>query len=612
MCGIVGILGKETKNKESIVRNMNNAIIHRGPDDDGFFVDDDVALAMRRLSIIDISLGKQPIYSEDQNLLIFFNGEIYNYKELREDLISNGYKFKTNTDTEVIVHLYSQYGKGALSKLRGMFAFCIYDRSLKKIFIARDQFGIKPLYYFKKDNKILAFSSEIKSILFHPDFKKEVNDKAVFNYLKFQYNPLEETFFKNIFCLKPGHFLEVDVFSNSFVLERYYSFSFSDKREDDFDKVKNDLYSVLEDSVKHHLIADVSVGSFLSGGVDSSIIAFLIKKVSSKKNKTFTMSFDVSGEKKEARETSDFLDTEHFDITVSKDEYLKELPKVVWHFDEPVADPSAVGLYFLAKNASKEVKVVLSGEGADELFGGYNIYRAPLAYKYFSFIPKFILKFFVSLPFEYFGKNFLKRSLWKLSEWYFGQKYFNKSVFQDADLEFLWKGQKDYHKINSIYDNFFGKKLSDSEMMQVVDINTWLVGDILAKADKMTMAHSLELRVPFLDMQVSSLATKIKPEFKWKSGQTKYILRKAFQSLIPETTRLRRKLGFPVPIKDWFLFDSNFIYSEIVKNSYIKRNFNLEYIKQLFSGHISGKEDNARKIYILYLLAIWYNVFIEK
>lgn len=612
MCGIVGVLGKDTKNKNNIIQKMNDIISHRGPDDDGFFIDDDLALAMRRLSIIDLSSGKQPIFSADGNSLIFFNGEIYNYKELREELINKGYTFKTKTDTEVIIHLYDLYGKSSLSKLRGMFAFCIYDKNLKKLFLARDQFGIKPLYYLKKDSKILAFASEIKSLTVHPDFKKEVNDKAVFNYLKFQYNPLEETFFKNIFSLRPGSFIEVDMFSNSFSIDKYYNFSFLEKRESDFEKLKNKINATLEDSVSHHLIADVPVGSFLSGGVDSSIIAYLIKKVTNKKNKTFTMSFDISGEKEEAHQSSDFLETEHFDIVVSKDEYLKELPKVVWHFDEPVADPSAVGLYFLAKNARKEVKVVLSGEGADELFGGYNIYRAPLSYKYFSWFPKSILRFFVGLPFEYFGKNFMKRSLFKLSDWYFGQKYFNKSVFQNEDLELLWKGQRDFYKINNIYDSVIEKRYEDSEMMQIVDINTWLVGDILAKADKMTMAHSLELRVPFLDIEVAKVASSVKSDFKWQKGQTKYILRRAFEKLIPESTRLRKKLGFPVPLKDWLLSDCNFIYSEIVKNPYIKKNFNLEYIKKMFAQHISNSADNSRKIYILYLLAIWYNIFIEK
>jgi asparagine synthase (glutamine-hydrolysing) len=346
--------------------------------------------------------------------------------------------------------------------------------------------------------------------------------------------------------------------------------------------------------------------------VDSSIIAYLIKKASNKTNKTFTVSFDLSGEKEEAHLTSSALKTDHFDILVSKNEYFKEIPKVMWHFDEPVADPSAVGLYFLAKGAREQVKVVLSGEGADEFFGGYNIYRSPFVYRFFSWIPKFILRFFVSLPFDYFGKNFLKRALYKLSDWYFGQKYFNKSVLNEEDIDLLWKGQKDYLRLDYLYQSISDKNYSDSEIMQVVDINTWLVGDILAKADKMTMAHSLELRVPFLDVAVSKVAQIIKPEFKWKNGQTKFILREAFKNVIPEATRTRRKLGFPVPLREWILSDSKDIYLTIIKNNYIKKNFNLEYIKDLFDSHMSKKEDNTRKIYILYILSVWYNVFIEE
>lgn len=611
MCGISGIIEPKIKHKDKVIEAMVSRIIHRGPDEDGFYVDKNVGLGMRRLSIIDLSSGHQPITSEDENLLIFFNGEIYNYLELKKNLLEKNYKFKTDSDTEVILHMYEEYGEKMLTQLRGMFTFCIYDIEKKEVFVARDFFGIKPLYYLVQNEKIVAFSSEAKSFLSFPGFVPEVNDSAVYNYLSFQYNPLVESFFKDVYKLPPAHYMRINLASGEADIKKYWSFDFAQDRELDEKKTKIDLLYTIKDSVRHHMIADVPVGAFLSGGIDSSIITTLMQDIrGDKKIKTFTVGWDTLTEGLEAKETSDALGTDHTEITIDPKEYFSVLGKAVYHFDEPVADPSAIGIYFLAQEATKSVKVVLSGEGSDELFGGYNIYTTPFASNKMLWLPKPILDFAIKLPFNFFGKNYLKRVNQKLEDWYFGQKYFSDSIFDRGEIKKIWKGEKeDFQSMSPLYKKI--SRLSDSTKMQYVDINTWLVGDILAKADKMTMAHSLELRVPFLDIEVAELARTLPDRFKWNNGVTKYLLREAFSRVVPESTRNRRKLGFPTPIRDWMTKESVGIYDSILKNKYINEKLDIEYIKKLISDHVEGKKDNSRKIYTLLMLALWYDTFIK-
>lgn len=611
MCGVVGIIGKNIDKKEEAVSKMADRIAHRGPDDQGFYVDKNVGLGMRRLSIIDLSSGNQPITSEDENLLIFFNGEIYNYQELRAKYLSK-YKFKTDSDTEVILHMYEEFGEKMLQMLRGMFVFVIYNVKTKEVFIARDFFGIKPLYYLTQKERIVAFSSEIKSFLDIPNFTPEVNDNAVYNYLSFQYNPLTETFFKNVYKLPPGHFLKINTENGETIIEKYWSFDFSPNNKLDEGKIQKDIYETMKDSVAHHMIADVPVGSFLSGGIDSSIIATLMQEVrGDKKIKTFTVGFNTLTEGEEAKETSSFLETDHTEITIGPDEYFKELSKIVYHFDEPVADPSAVGLYFVAREAKKHVKVVLSGEGSDEFFGGYNIYLEPYARARLSWIPNIvvssIVKIFDGMQLDFWGTNYLRRLNRKLENWYIG----NASVFKQEELNQLWKTKDEkLLSLMPLYKNV--NRLSESVQMQYIDINTWLVGDILAKADKMTMANSLELRVPFLDTEVAKLTSTFPDNFKWRNGVTKYLLREAFKNVIPENTRNRKKLGFPTPVRDWFTSERTEVFDKILKNEYIKTKMQLGPINKLISDHISKKKDNSRKIYALLMLALWYDKFVKK
>src|SRR3989338_1264140 len=616
MCGITGILGKEIKDKDKSIRQMTNAISHRGPDDDGFFIDDYLGLGMRRLSIIDLAHGKQPITSFDDRFLIFFNGEIYNYKILREELKVKGKCFKTESDTEVVLSMFEVYGLQAFQYLRGMFVIAIYDKKEHKLILARDFFGIKPLYYLKKSNNIIAFSSEIKSFLALENFLPETNDAAVFNYISFQYNPLEETFFKNIFRLPPAHFLSIDLNTGVSEKKRYWQFEFKQDNSLNESKTAKKILAVMQDSVACHMIADVPVGSFLSGGIDSSIIATLMQKIrGGRKIKTFNVGFDSLSESMEAKETSIPLGTDHHEITIGPKEYFEVLPKAILHFDEPVADPSALGLYFLAKEAAKHVKVVLSGVGSDELFGGYNIYLTPFYSQKLLWVPKKIIKIFLELPFKFFGKNYLRRVSMKLEDWYIGQKYFNGSIFDRKEIEKLWRGDRiDFLSLDSIYRQTIG--LSDSTKMQYVDIHTWLIGDILAKADKMTMAHSLELRVQFLDIEVAHLARTLPDRFKWKfvgwHGTTKYLLREAFKNVLPESVRNRKKLGFPTPVKNWFTNERADVYDTILDNPYVKSHMDISYIKKLIDDHLIKKTDNSRKIYLLFVFSLWYNIFIKR
>ncbi len=609
MCGIVGLCHTPytPSNTKEAIEKMAQAIAHRGPDEDGFFVDSVVALGMRRLSIIDLSSGKQPIWSADGTTCIFFNGEIYNYKELKEELEQQGYHFKTKTDTEVILVMYMVHGKSMLSKLRGMFAFCIYNTMTGTVFLARDGFGIKPLYYWQREGSVIAFASEIKAFYGLPGFEKKVNDEAIYNYLSFQYNPLAETFFKEVYTLFPGHSMTIQPDKGAVTIEQYFDFTFDQKPMTEAEGKVETKQTIL-DSVEHHMIADVPVGSFLSGGVDSSIIGSSIQKIHPEPVHTFTVGFEGFSEGLEAKETADMIHSNHHEVLVSKEAYIASLPKVVWHFDEPVGDPSAVGLFFLAQKAREKVKVVLSGEGADELFGGYNIYREPLSVRrYIAWVPKKLLQLIVAVPLRFRGKELAYRTLHGLQNWYIG----NASVFRESEIQAMWKG-KPYHRFSlaPLYAQI--DHLSESTQMQYIDIHTWLIGDILAKADKMTMAHSLELRVPFLDMQVAHLGRRLPDNLKWKKRVTKYILRQAFVGDIPETTNKRKKLGFPVPLSTWLRDRENPLYAHLRQNSFLSQYITESAVDQLITEHLSGQRDNARKLYLLIMLSLWYSTCIQQ
>lgn len=613
MCGIAGII-HPTGGKDGAQRSLDlmlDRIIHRGPDDQGTYVDQTVALGMRRLSIIDVAGGKQPISSKDGSLIIVFNGEIYNFKELRAGLLARGHTFKTNTDTEVILHLYEECGAEVVQHLRGMFTFFIYDMKKGQILVARDPFGIKPLYYLEQDGAKRAFASEIKSLLTLPGYTKEVNEEAVYQYLSFQYNPLRETFFRNIYRVPPAIYLIINAVTGEAEEKHYWDLRFEQNAAMQEVEGEKELEAILRDSVEHHLLSDVPLGAFLSGGVDSALIVGAIRAIHpTGELRTFTIGSKEINEFAEAREQSDALHTTHTEIVLDPDEYFAKLPRIAWHFDEPVADPAAIALYFLAREASKHVKVVLSGEGADELFGGYGIYREPYSFaKFEKRVPKILrscLLLLTKLPIHFRGMNFLRRYQKLLADRYIGNAY----IFSDAEAKKIWRGKPHARlSLNPLYES--AKEWSDPTQMQYVDIHQWLPGDILAKADKMTMAHSLELRVPFLDMKVANFARTIPDDLKYKdgtAGNAKYLLRKAAKAFVPPTTQKRKKLGFPIPLAEWLRARTDW-QEKLLTHPFLIERFDMGLMKELVNDHVSGARNNARKLFIFMMLAAWHDAY---
>ena len=604
MCGFCGFTG-DIADRENIIIGMMNKIIHRGPDSAGTHSDEDVTMGFRRLSIIGLEDGSQPMYNEDGSIVICFNGEIYNYQPIKEMLIEKGHVFKSHADTEVLIHLYEEKGEEMLNDLRGMFAFAIYDMKNKKLFAARDFFGIKPFYYGVFNNHML-FGSEIKSFLAFPDFKKEVNTVALENYLTFQYSVLDETFFKGVYKLKPGHYL---VYKDGKIdIKRYFQPKFEPEKAGLQDTIKK-IEDVMLDSVKTHKISDVEVGSFLSSGVDSSFVAATFKG-----DKTFTVGFDYEkyNEIGYAEKLSEKVGIDNYSKIISTDEYWDSLGKIQYHMDEPLADPSAVALYFVSKLASKHVKVALSGEGADEFFGGYNIYREPMDLQITKLIPKPLRKgiaaIMKALPFRFKGKNYLIRASMDLEDRFIG----NAKMFSEKERERILKnptGKYNHKEITKPYYDFT-KGQDDVTRMQFIDLNLWMVGDSLLKADKMSMANSLEVRVPFLDKEVFEVARHVQPDYRVNREATKYAFRMAAKDYLPEEVASKKKLGFPVPTRVWLKDEK---YYNIVKTAFqseaAKKYFNTDKIVKYLDDHKNGKADNSRKVWTIYMFLVWYNQF---
>ena len=607
MCGICGFVG-DVISREETLKNMTDVITHRGPDSEGFFSDENIAMGFRRLSIIDLEQGSQPIYNEDKTLVLTFNGEIYNYRDLRKELIDSGHNFYTDTDSEVLIHGFEQWGEGLLPKLRGMFGFAIYNLIDKSLFLARDFFGIKPLHYALV-NENFIYGSEIKSILKFPNFEKRFNKKALDNYLSFQYCPPPETFFEGIYCLLPGHYLWFK--DGEFKTTRYFQPSFSPNENLTLDEAINKIENVFEDSVNAHKISDVEVGCFLSSGVDSSYVSTFFPG-----QKAFTVGFDFGERYNEisfAQRVSKHVGLEHHYKIISSEEFWGNIGKVQYMMDQPLADPSCIALYFVSKLASEHVKVVLSGEGADEFFGGYTIYyESPIFKTYQKILPKCVrrglAKIVNALPFHFKGQSFIDRASKDLDERFIGNAY----MFSQKDKKKLLKDPslatnpsdfcKGFYEQASQYDNV--------TKMQYLDINLWMVGDILLKADRMSMANSLELRVPFLDKEVFKVASSLPTRLKVNKENTKYAMRMAALKHLPETTAKKRKLGFPVPTRVW-LRDER--YYNIVKDMFLSNSackfFNTDEIISYLDKHFQGKEDNSRKIWTIYIFLVWYNIY---
>lgn len=607
MCGFVGFMDKLNKEeKQKSIKVMADRIIHRGPDEEGYYVDEDVALGHRRLSIIDLSGGGQPMFNEDGSMVVVFNGEIYNYQDIKKDLEEKGHIFKTNSDTEVLVHGYEEYKEELFNKLRGMFGFVIYDIKNKELIGVRDYFGIKPFYYYD-DGKTFIFGSEIKSFLDHPNFIKEVNKKALKPFLTFQYSVLDETFFKNTYRLKPGNYFKFK--DGKIEIKQYFKAEYA-KQKDTYESYKQQVKQSLEDSVKCHQISDVEVGSYLSGGVDSSYIVSMAKP-----DKTFTVGFDKTGfdESVFAKDLSKIFNTNNYNRVLTGDDFFNALPVVQYHTDEPHANLSTVPLYFLSKLAREKVKVVLSGEGADEMYGGYNELNVSKWIKAYCLLPLAFRKCLANKVRDkkkFTGKRIICQYDRPLSERFIG----NAFIMDDNETEDILcdelkgNGIKFADIIKPYYDDVKGE--DEITQMMYINMHFWLAKDMLLKADKMSMANSVELRVPFLDKEVWNVARKIPSKYLIKDGETKKVFRDVAKEVIPEEWAKRRKLGFPVPFFMWIKEEKYFNkVKDLFMQDWVSEFFDKNKINKMLDDHYAGIENHGRKLYNIYIFLVWYKVY---
>ena len=603
MCGITGIVSKRD-NKEEIVKKMNEKIRHRGPDDEGIYTDECVSLGHRRLSIIDLKGGHQPMFNEDKSIVVVFNGEIYNYIELKAEL-KNKYKFETNSDTEVLVYGYEEWGNELPKHLRGMFAFAIWDKNNKTLFMARDGFGIKPLYYYV-DKDTLVFASEIKAILEYPNYHKKLNESILSAYLCFNSVPTEETFFKGIFRVLPGEQLTFK--DGKLTKKRYFHLEF--KEEDkDLEAIANDIDIAMKNSVEKHMLSDVEVGSFLSSGIDSSYLVCLAKP-----DKTYTVGYDDRryDEISYAKDLTSKLGITNKSRKINKEEYIKAFPKIQYYMDEPLGDPSAIALYFVAELASRDVKVVMSGEGADEFFGGYLNYREEVDQAWYMKIPYFIrrcLSYIAGLFPDTKGFNFVFRRGRRLEEYNIGLG----RVYWDREALKVVNNKKQIlpeEIVKKTYQEYSEK--STLVQRQVIDYYYWLVNDFLHAVDRNTMMFGLEARTPFLDKEVYEVARKLPTSAKVNKETTKPALRMAAKKVIPNESYKKKKLGFPVPLREWIREDD--LYNEIREkflSESAKKYFKQKYILKLLEDHKNRKKDCYKKIWNIYTFLVWYDIYFE-
>ena len=589
---------------------MTDAIAHRGPDGEGSYFGDGVALGHRRLSILDLEGGHQPMFNETGRLVVVFNGEIYNCMELRRELLAAGHTFSTDhSDTEVLLHGYEEWGEELLQKLRGMFAFAIWNEDDHSLFCARDPFGIKPFYYYAGEGEEFLFGSEIKSFLPHPGFVKELNAERLELYLTYQYSPGEDTFFKGVKKLLPAHWLRWK--AGRVTTGRYWRPEFEPDEGPDLAGWEDRIAAAMEESVAAHKIADVEVGSFLSSGVDSSYMACLARV-----DKTFTVGFANKqyDETEYAAEFSKFLGVKNFAYRIGPEEYWANLGRIQYHMDEPLADAASAALYFVNREAARQVKVCLSGEGADEFFGGYNIYQEPFTVSWYDKLPLAVRRAVGAvaqlLP-PVHGVNFLVRRSKPLEERYIG----NTNLMGERRKKKLLKHYTGRVKPTDLSRPLFDKTRGQDPVtrMQYTDLHLWLAGDILLKADKMSMANSLELRVPFLDKEVFEVARRIPVRYRASAAGTKLAMRGAAAKSIPERTADKKKLGFPVPVRAWLREEK---YAAVVRKAFESeaagRFFRQKELKKLLNDHVSGKRDNWRQIWCIFIFLVWYDEYFVK
>jgi asparagine synthase (glutamine-hydrolysing) len=626
MCGIAGFFGPEenldlTERRETVKR-MCDIIEHRGPDDEGFYTEGGVALGMRRLSIIDLVTGHQPISNEDGSIWIVFNGEIYNFGELRDDLVARGHTFQTQTDTEAIVHLYEEMGEACVERLRGMFGFAIWDRRERKLFLARDRVGKKPLHYSLAGDT-LVFGSEIKSLLQHPDIAREVNIEAISDFLSFGYVPDPQTAFRGITKLPPGHTL---TFKNGRLSTRCY-WDFDYRQADEAEYGRDESYYVerlkelIAESVKLRLVSDVPLGAFLSGGIDSSTVVAMMARQMDRPVKTFSIGFSESSfdELHHARITARHFNTDHHEFVVTPD-VCKIVEDIVWHHDEPFGDVSSIPTYMVSKMAREHVTVILSGDGGDELFAGYERYLIDRDRQVFERIPGFIrrnlmLRASRALPRAVYGKNFLRNVALEGDARYVDSlSYFDEDAKQDL-LSAEIRRELGGRDSSAGYRELLNVPLSAKHIDRLLylDSKTYLPGDILTKVDRMSMAHSIEARVPLLDYKLIEFVQTIPASLKLRGRMTKHILKQAVRGLIPDQIIDRPKQGFGVPIAKWLNNELREMLHDTLTDSRTRQRgyFNQQSVEAILNEHARGRRDNSRHLWGLLTLELWQRTFID-
>ena len=630
MCGITGIYKYGSPDKsvdKAALKSMCDVIVHRGPDDEGYLVDGSAGLGMRRLSIIDLSTGHQPMHNEDKTVWVVLNGEIYNFQELRKEL-EGKHKFLTKSDTEVIVHLYEEYGEECVSRMRGMFAFAVWDSNAKKMFVAKDRVGKKPLYYMQKDGTFI-FGSEIKSILEYIQTTPEVNYQAIDLFLTYQYIPSPHTIFKGIYSLMPAHTLSCDK-AGSVKISRYWEIDFRKKTDLSFGEACEKTKDLLEEATRLRMISDVPLGAFLSGGHDSSIIVGLMSKLSSRPVKTFSIGFeeDEFSELGYARIVADHFKTEHSEF-ILKANFIELLPKIAWYYGQPFADSSALPSYLVSRETRKHVTVALNGDGGDESFGGYLRYKAMKGSMVFAFPFRLMgekaTKFIAGLvPHTETakGKNmfrYMSRLISGLSEPPARRNVFWHCFFTATAKEELYSDNMKQRMTGDAFSylqNIFENAKADNVMDRTyyTDINAYLPECLLVKMDIASMANSLEARSPFLDHKVMEFSASMPSSWKVHGLTTKYILKKAFKDFLPRQIINRGKMGFGIPLGKWFRGDwKNYFRDIVLSERALKRGyFNKPALENISNEHISGKKDHGYRMWVLLMLELWHIAYCDK
>jgi asparagine synthase (glutamine-hydrolysing) len=597
---------------------MADAMVHRGPDAEGFYVSGPIHLAHRRLSIIDLSSGQQPMFNEDGSIVVVFNGEIYNHRDLRKNLEAKGHTFRTHSDTECILHAYEEFGDEFECHLTGMFAFALWDIRRCRLVLSRDRLGIKPLYYVIHRGRLI-FASEIKAILTMKDINRQVDHDALDAYLSLRYVPGPKTMFKDIHKLQPGHTMIVQ--DGTIATRAYWELSFDEFHRDERQAVQ-ELEALLSEVCHDHLMSEVPYGVFLSGGIDSSAVVAVLQKTLADRLKTFTVGYEHAAEINEfdyAETVSRYIGTEHHKLSLQAQDFADWIPKLVWHLDEPVGDAACIPLYFLAKYAKERATVLQSGEGADEIFAGYSIYNKMelmnrLQSGALSSVSSTLSRAFV--PFAGSGKiaRYLRLFGKPLVQRYRGVSgHFMEGIRERLIKPGVFRADHNETFAEQTFSQYYGRvdDTHDLNRMLFVDTKTWLPDDLLVKADKMTMAASVELRVPFLDHRLVEFAARLPVSFKIRNGETKYLLKKVMEPYLPRDVIYRRKAGFPVPVSDWFKNGLNRLAADMLlaPKSHVSGFVDLTYLRQMLEQHKAGIQDLSNELWGLLVLEFWFQAF---